>query len=134
MRKILEYCPACEGELVVTELSCTQCSTRVAGQFRPTIFSRLSADSLAFLEIFVKNRGNVKEMERELGISYWSIRSRLNDVIAELGFGERPDPATENGQVERQRILEKLDSGQISVQEAANMLAGLGKEEKPDGK
>jgi hypothetical protein len=76
----------------------------------------------------VKNRGNVKEMERELGISYWSIRNRLNDVIAELGFDAHPDDAGETGQTSRQQILDRLDSGQISVQEAANMLAGAGKE------
>lgn len=128
MRKILESCPACDGDLVIIELSCTQCDTRVSGQFRPTIFSRLSAENLAFLENFVKNRGNVKEMERELGISYWSIRNRLNDVIAELGFDAHPDDAGETGQTSRQQILDRLDSGQISVQEAANMLAGAGKE------
>lgn len=128
MRKILEMCPACEGDLVVTELSCTQCDTRISGRFRPTIFSRLSAENLAFLENFVKNRGNVREMERELGISYWSIRNRLNDVIAELGFDARPDEAGETEQTSRQQILDRLDSGQISVQEAANMLAGASKE------
>jgi len=132
MRKILETCPACEGNLVVSELSCTQCDTRISGRFRPTIFARLSADDLSFLEIFVKNRGNVKEMERELGVSYWSIRSHLNEVIAELGFDAAAEPA-DNGRVERQQILQRLDHGKISVQEAANMLATLGKEDDLHG-
>ncbi len=128
MRKILESCPACNSDLVITELSCTQCDTHIGGHFQPTIFSRLSTENLAFLENFVKNRGNVKEMERELGISYWSIRSRLNDVIAELGFDARPEDTGESGQTSRQQILDRLDSGQISVQEAADLLAGMGKE------
>ncbi len=75
MRKIIEQCPACSGELIITQLSCSQCSTVINGHFRATRFARLTAPELAFLEVFVKNRGNVKEMERELGDSYWSIKA-----------------------------------------------------------
>lgn len=120
MRKILEKCPACEGTLIVTELSCTQCDTTVGGRFRPTIFSTLSDENLRFLEVFVKNRGNVKEMERELGASYWTIRNKLNDVIAELGF----DAPEEADMPERRAILRQVDEGKLSVQDAAKLLAG----------
>lgn len=124
MRKLIEQCPACAGELMVTEQTCVRCGTAVSGQFHPTIFSKLSADSLAFVEAFVKNRGNVKEMERELGWSYWTIRNRLNEVIAELGFEEKGEPAPPRSSP-RQEILAQLDRGEITVEVAAELLKQL---------
>lgn len=124
MRKILERCPTCEqSDLIVTELRCAHCGTTVRSEYRPNLFSRLSAENLRFVEIFVKNKGNVKEMERELGISYWTIRGRLDDIIAELGFDETPTPP---GAETRRAILDQLESGAINVQEAAERLAQLG--------
>lgn len=120
MRKILEQCPTCDhSDLVVTELSCPHCQTTVRSHYRPTVFSRLSAENLRFVEIFVKNRGNVKEMERELGVSYWSIRTRLDEIITALRFDE-PLPAAS---VERQAVLEQLEAGAITVAEAAARLS-----------
>ncbi len=124
MRKLIEQCPACAGELVVTEQTCVRCGTAVSGQFRPTIFAKLSDDSLAFVEVFVKNRGNVKEMERELGWSYWTIRNRLNEVIAELGFEEKSEPVAPRPS-QRQEILAQLDRGEITVEAAAELLKQL---------
>lgn len=124
MRKLIEQCPACAGEMIVTQQTCVRCGTAVTGQFRPTLFSKLSDDSLAFLEVFVKNRGNVKEMERELGWSYWTIRNRLNEVIEELGFDDQPTPAPERGS-QRQEILAQLDRGEIGVEAAAELLKQL---------
>jgi hypothetical protein len=131
MRKILEQCPTCSGELLATELSCPTCDTVIRGRYEPCLFCRLSPEDLAFLEVFVKNRGNVKEMERELGISYWSIRSRLDEVVARLG--EEGSAAPEEGKVrpergragqrERQAILERLDRDEITVAEAAAYLS-----------
>lgn len=124
MRKILERCPTCEqSDLIVTELRCAHCGTTVRSEYRPNLFSRLSAENLRFVEIFVKNKGNVKEMERELGISYWTIRGRLDGIIAELGFDETAvTPEVET----RRTILDQLESGAINVQEAAERLAQLG--------
>lgn len=124
MRKILEQCPACQEALIVTEQTCLHCNTVVKGQFQPNIFSRLSPEKLKFLEIFVKNRGNIKEMERELEWSYWTIRNHLNEVIAELGFEE--SLADEEFYArERHDILAQLDRGEISAAEAAERLANL---------
>ena len=122
MRKILEQCPTCNSKLVVTELSCSVCDTRINGHYAPCLFCRLSPEDLAFLEQFVKNRGNVKEMERELGISYWSIRTRLDEVVERIGFeapvvSQKQEPPTK-----RREILEQLDRGEITVGEAAEKL------------
>jgi len=124
MRKILEHCPACEEEIIVTEQTCLHCGTTVRGQFQPNIFSKLSPNNLKFLEIFVKNRGNVKDMEREMGWSYWTIRNHLNEIIAELGFEEAVADEAFNAR-ERQDILERVNKGELDSAEAAELLAKL---------
>ena len=87
MRKILESCPTCGGAMAVSELSCTVCDTVVRSRYTPCPFCRLSPEDLAFMLLFVRSRGNVKDMERELGVSYWTIRGRLNELIATMGLG-----------------------------------------------
>lgn len=126
MRKLIEQCPACGGEMIVTQQSCTRCETVVLGRFKPDIFSRLSAESLNFIVVFVKNRGNIKEMERELGLSYWTIRNRLNEVIAELGFEtEAEDAAAVQSANQRQEILARLERGELQVEDATALLEQL---------
>jgi hypothetical protein len=126
MRKLIEQCPACGGEMIVTQQSCTRCETVVLGRFKPDIFSRLSAESLNFIIVFVKNRGNIKEMERELGLSYWTIRNRLNEVIAELGFEtEAEDAAATQSANQRQEILARLERGELQVEDATALLEQL---------
>lgn len=125
MRKPLEQCPACGGDLIITQQTCTACNTSVVGQFQPNIFSRLSPENLRFIELFVKNKGNVKDMERELGWSYWTIRKHLDEVIAELGFGEAEPPPPPDVGLERQEILALLDAGELTVEQAAEALAAL---------
>lgn len=126
MRKLIEQCPACGGEMIVTQQSCTRCETVVLGRFKSDIFSRLSAESLNFIIVFVKNRGNIKEMERELGLSYWTIRNRLNEVIAELGFEtEAEDAAATQSANQRQEILARLERGELQVEDATALLEQL---------
>ena len=126
MAKIPGKCPSCSAPLVVTQLSCTSCETNVVGLFELNPFLRLSGESLRFLETFIRNRGNVKEMERETGESYWVIRRRLDEVIAELGYEAAPDP--ESRAVRRQDILTRLGNGEIDVAEATRLLTELGQE------
>jgi hypothetical protein len=128
MRKLLEHCPACEGELIVTQQTCVRCGTSVVGEFKPTIFSRLSPDNLAFLELFIKNKGNVKEMERELGESYWAIRNRINEIIELLGLEKKdvePAEGPADVKAQRQEILTRLDKGEIDVAGAAELLKAI---------
>lgn len=123
-RKLLEHCPSCGGELEITRLSCTSCETVILGRYEATRFARLSPESLYFIEIFIKNRGNVKQMERELNESYWAIRARLDDVIKELGFEVEPIE-DEESMLQRREILEQLDQGEITASQAAEMLSNL---------
>lgn len=123
MRKILERCPSCGGDLEVTRLNCTRCETVILGRYEPCRFCRLSPENVQFLESFIKSRGNVKEMERELGISYWTIRSQLNALIQELGFEETGTGGDVAAQ--RREVLERLSRKEITASEAAEILARL---------
>jgi hypothetical protein len=126
MRKVLEKCPSCGGKLAITRMSCTTCETVILAQYDPCPFCKLSPENLHFLEVFVKNKGNVKEMERELEQSYWNIRSRINELIRELGFEVKLDEAGEETMLpQRREILEKLSRGEITADEAANILSQL---------
>jgi hypothetical protein len=128
MRKLIEQCPACKGDLVVTQQACMDCGTTIVGQFEPNIFSKLSPENLTFLELFIKNKGNVKEMERESGMSYWTIRNRLNEILDELGFENKDiDPAISPGKLKssRQKILKRLEKGEIDADEATDLIKQL---------
>lgn len=123
MPQIPQSCPSCASPLVVTQLTCTSCGTGVVGKFELSPFFRLSNESLKFLEVFVRNRGNVKEMERETGESYWTIRRQLDEVIQEMGIEE--EPKSNNKSTSRQEILGRLSRGEINVQEATQLLSQL---------
>jgi hypothetical protein len=130
MRKLLERCPSCGGDLIVTEMRCTTCDTMVRGQWEPCRFCRLDAETLGFIEVFVKNRGNLREMERELSESYWTLRARLNQAIEALGLEAAPGAETE---IEpepdlaarlRREILQQVQNGTMAAADALRQLAG----------
>ncbi|MCB2209592.1 DUF2089 domain-containing protein [bacterium] len=125
MSALPHKCPSCSAALRVSQLSCTECDTVVMGQYDLSPLFRLSADSLRFLETFILNRGNVKEMERNTGQSYWAIRRRLDEVIEEMDLEGQPEPNVDIHQ-SQQDILERLRSGEFDVQEAAERLRQLG--------
>ena len=122
MPLIPQSCPSCSSPLIVTQLTCTSCGTGVVGKFELSPFYRLSPESLKFLEVFVRNRGNVKEMERETGESYWAIRRQLDEVITEMGMEA---PKEDDLSTRRQEILARLSQGEINVQEATKLLSQL---------
>lgn len=123
MSRVLKTCPSCGGDMVITRLSCTHCDTEVTGTFQSSVFSQLSVEDLQFVELFVACRGNVKEMERESGLSYWTIRGKLNDIIEELKLDtHKPQINLEQA---RRDVLAALQRGELSVQEAEEMLAQI---------
>ena len=124
--KIPKHCPACNASLLVTRLTCPECGTEVTGSYTPDLFARLSPNDFDFVVLFLKTRGNVKEMERALGISYWTIRTRLNEIVVQLGL-DVPEPPAEGSDARRQSILEQLNAGLITVDEAAARLEELRK-------
>lgn len=125
MRKLLESCPNCGGELEITRLNCKACETVILARYEPCPFCKLSPESARFVQAFVKTRGNLKEMERDLGQSYWTLRARLNEVIQELGFQVEPVHEEEELAAQRRHILERLEQGEIDATEAAEQLNQL---------
>ncbi len=127
MHGIFATCPACGGGLCASQLSCCQCDTVIQGRFALSAFDGLSADSLRFLELFVRRRGNLKEMERELGASYQDLRKRLNQIIGEMGFEAGVDEEEAGGDLSRRRreILDQLDRGELDATSAARELAAI---------
>lgn len=124
MSIIPQKCPSCSSPLKVTQLTCIACGTSVVGSFDLSPFFQLSSQSLRFLEDFVRNRGNIKEMARETGESYWAIRRQLDEVIAAMGYENAPSQADLASR--RQEILQQLSQGEISVDEAKKQLTKLG--------
>ena len=121
MHPVPGECPVCKGELVVTSLSCRQCDTVIQGRFFTGPFANLTNEQLDFLEIFVKNEGKITHMEKDLGLSYPTIRNRLHEIIRALGYepGEE-DPGLD--EEKRRNILEQLEQGTINYKDAINQI------------
>ena len=117
-------CAVCGGTLHVTRLKCDTCSSELSGSFTPCRFCSLDAQNLAFLEIFIKNRGSIKDIEREMGISYPTVRNNLDNLLTALGYGKEPTrPLT------KKEILDRLAKKEISSADALAMLEELDGEE-----
>ncbi len=138
---VISTCPVCSSELAVTRLHCGSCGTTLEGDFSVGRFGRLNRDQLALLESFLRSRGNLREMERELGISYPTVRSRVEALVRALGFGARADaddlddtapeaatPTTATAATSsREGILEALARHELSAEDAAAAIRALGK-------
>jgi len=117
---VIARCPICSETLSVARLECASCGTRIEGSFALGRFHHLSAEQLEFLETFIKARGNFKDVERELGISYPTVRSRLDAMIRALGFPSQAEPDREAER--RKEILRELADGRIAPDDAAQLL------------
>ena len=129
MRKVYTIsgkCPACENTLKITRLECDKCGTVIEGDFEIGRFSRLEREQLNFIEAFIRCRGSIKLMEKEMNLSYPTIKNRLDEIISVMAL-ETPKALTERSQendAERMSILEKLEKGEISAEEATALLKG----------
>ena len=119
-REVIGKCPVCNDELHVSKLSCNNCKTNIEGEFDLCKFCRLSHEEKSFVEIFIKSRGNIKEIEKEMGISYPTVRNKLENVIESLGYS----PKYTRPEVNKKEILEQLSRGEISSDEAIKLLQG----------
>jgi len=103
---------------VIRELECPACDITIRGRFETCPFCILSKEQTELIKIFLKSRGNLKEIERELGISYPTVRARLDDVVRTLGF----TPAPEVSETVKEELLAKLESGEINADEFVRKL------------
>jgi len=119
-------CPFCGGGLEVTAFVCECCAADVRGRFTPNRLAALDGDQAAFALAFIRSRGNIKELERELGVSYPTVRARLDDVVRALGFTVKEDAAAaEEARGRRAEILDAVAAGRMAVGEAAEALKKL---------
>jgi hypothetical protein len=110
-------CPVCGDRLSLTRLSCQSCGTELSGEFESCEFCSLSPDDRQVLRVFLSSRGNMKDLERHLGVSYPTARARFDALLSRLGLGpERPAPGP------RVDLLEQLAKGEINVDQALQKL------------
>ncbi|SHH51899.1 hypothetical protein SAMN02745135_01058 [Caloranaerobacter azorensis DSM 13643] len=116
-KEVIGRCPVCNNELDVTRLHCNYCNTTIEGKFSLCKFCKLNDEQKYFVEVFIKNRGNIKEIEKELGISYPTVRNKLENVIEALGYSPKYTP-----KIDKKEILTKLSTGEITAEEAVKLL------------
>jgi hypothetical protein len=121
MNSILSQCPVCGDPLEVTRLHCRTCDTTIDGHFQAGRLGQLSPDQIAFVEVFLKNEGKINRVGEELGVSYPTVRGRLREVIAALGYQVEEEPATV-GEEERRQLLDELAKGKITSEEVLKRL------------
>ena len=119
MRQPISACPSCNGQLTPVKLQCTFCGLSVEGRFSTSKLALLSAEQQQFVEAFLVSRGNIKEAEKELGISYPTVRKRLDGVVQALGHAPR------EVRLEQHEILDAVDQGDMSPQEGIALLKTL---------
>lgn len=124
MKRAVSHCPVCNSPLVISRLTCPECSTSIEGAFGHGLFSDLIDEERRFVELFVVVRGNIKEMEKRLGISYPTVRNKLDAIIAKLDKKLRKDdPDTRRRR--RIEIIESIKRGEISPDEGAALIEEL---------
>jgi hypothetical protein len=121
-------CPVCGEKLSITKLGCPKCSTAIEGDFQPCEFCRLPEEDLEFIKVFIKCRGNIKDVEKELGISYPTVRGKLDSAIRGLGYEVSTKETVKENEDKasaRNEILDQLSKGEITPKEATEKLKNL---------
>lgn len=124
MNNALTRCPVCQNELAITRLHCEACDTTLEGRFGGGPFAHLSREQMDFVLTFIRCEGKLTRMEDELGISYPTIRNRLQDIIRALGFEPGKEEAVDVSEDRRRQVLEDLDAGKLTADAAMRILRG----------
>ncbi len=133
-REVISDCPVCDSPLTVTRLHCSNCGTTIEGEFTVGRFSRLNREQYALLESFLRSRGNLRELERELGVSYPTVRNRVEALLRALDLADGTPMPPEPPRTEaaaptvdpdtRRSILERLARHELTAEQAAAGLRG----------
>jgi hypothetical protein len=115
-------CPVCAGTLVTTRLGCRTCGSELAGEFAGCDFCGLEEKETELLRVFLASRGNLREVEKHLGVSYPTARLRFTQLLVKLGLAPEPESP---GQPTREQVLSEVASGVLAPAEAAALLARL---------
>lgn len=114
-------CPVCGNDLITIRKGCLSCGTELVGEFASCDFCVLDADDLALLKVFLASRGNVREIEKHLQVSYPTARARLTSLLVKLGLDAAESSEPEAG--EREQILARVAEGKLSAADAAALLS-----------
>ena len=112
-------CPVCGGRLALTRLSCPECATELSGNFEACDFCSLGPDDREVLRVFLTSRGNMKDLERHLGVSYPTARARFDSLLAKLGLASADKGSEPPSRLE---VLEQLARGEIGLEDAEKKL------------
>jgi len=115
----INKCPVCGADLVITRLTCPNCGTGISSIFSLSGFVNLEPAHIEFIKVFIKCHGNIKEVERELGISYPTVKNRLNEIIRAMGYEVEQEKV-------QSKILDEIGSRTISINRAIKLLKKLG--------
>ena len=115
--QVISQCPVCSETLKITKLHCSHCHTTIENEFELSKMASLSSEQLRFVEVFLTCRGNIKEVEKELGISYPTVRGKLNEVVSSLGY-----EAKKKNEVDEKKVIAMLENGEITSEEALKLL------------
>ena len=115
--KVISKCPVCSKKLKITRLKCESCNTVIENDFQMSKFEYLTKDQLNFIEVFLKCRGSIKDVEKELKISYPTVRGKLDEVLVSLGY-DKPKGEDKN----KSKVLDALEKGDITPEEAIKLL------------
>lgn len=115
--RVMSKCPVCSAKLKIVKLKCSKCGTVIENDFEFSKFEYLEEEQLNFMEIFLKCRGNIKDVEKELGISYPTVRAKLDEVVSSLGY-----TVVKKATVGSKEIIDMLEKGEISAEQAINMI------------
>lgn len=118
-------CPVCGHDLITIRKGCLACGTELVGEFASCEFCALDAADLELLKVFLAARGNVREVEKHLGVSYPTARARITAMLVKLGLADEPDAPVESSAAasERDQILAQVAAGKLSATDAAALLA-----------
>ena len=119
-------CPVCHDDLFVTQLVCRNCGTEIRGRFEMDRLSQLIPEQRSFVEVFILCEGKLNCVQEELGISYPTVRSRLDEIIRMLKRATAAPPAPEpENEPQRQEVLDRLARKEITAEEALQLLEEL---------
>lgn len=119
-KKVIGTCPVCGENLSVSVLTCEKCDTSIHGNFNLSKFDYLSVSQQEFAFVFIKNGGNIKLIEKELNISYPTVKKNLDDLINALGFEKINETLVDKPS--KEDIYKALKNGEITFDEAEEML------------
>ncbi len=118
-KQVIGKCPICNHDLYVKTLRCEECETEVTGEFTLSPFDYLTKEQIEFALVFIQNEGNIKGIEKSLNISYPTVKKNIDDLVKALGF-----TVNEEENVSRDEIKRRLKNGEITIEEAEDLLGG----------